>query len=135
MLLIITDDQSPFTLSCYGNEICETPHLDRLAASGMVLDQSYHMGSMSGAVCSPSRTMIMSGRTLWHLPPRGAKQLKGERNRNPAALEGTKILENVSPAAFNRAGYDTFRPAPRQRHGKPPRVQRLGRGSASLLRC
>ena len=69
ILLIVTDDQAPHTLSVYGNKVCETPHIDKLAASGMVLDQAYHMGSMSGAVCSPSRTMIMSGRTLWHLPP------------------------------------------------------------------
>jgi choline-sulfatase len=34
----------------------------------MVFDGAYHMGSFSGAVCTPSRHMIMSGRTLWHLP-------------------------------------------------------------------
>ena len=78
ILLIVTDDQSPLTLSCYGNTVCDTPHLDKLAASGIVLDQAYHMGSMRGAVCSPSRTMIMSGRTLWHLPPRGKKHRKIE---------------------------------------------------------
>ena len=61
VLFILTDDQAPHTLSVYGNKVCQTPHLDKLAASGMVLDQAYHMGSMSGAVCSPSRTMIMSG--------------------------------------------------------------------------
>ena len=76
IMVIVTDDQSPFTLSCYGNTICETPNLDEFASAGMVLDQAYHMGSMSGAVCSPSRTMIMSGRTLWHLPPRGKKNRK-----------------------------------------------------------
>ena len=83
ILLIVTDDQAPHTLSCYGNKVCETPNLDKLASSGMVLDQSYHMGSMSGAVCSPSRTMIMSGRTLWHLPPRGKKKniLKQEEGK------------------------------------------------------
>lgn len=105
ILLIVTDDQSPLTLSCYGNERCETPNLDQLAASGMVLDQAYHMGSMSGAVCSPSRTMIMSGRTLWHLPPRGKKRLKGEEGN----VDGQSILNNTIPAVFNRAGYDTFR--------------------------
>ena len=81
ILFILTDDQAPHTLSVYGNKICQTPHLDKLAASGMVLDQAYHMGSMSGAVCSPSRTMIMSGRTLWHLPPRGKKYLKNEEKK------------------------------------------------------
>ncbi|MEM0970524.1 MAG: sulfatase-like hydrolase/transferase, partial [Verrucomicrobiota bacterium] len=62
-------------------------------------------GSMSGAVCSPSRTMIMSGRTLWHLPPRGKKHLQGEVGTS----DGAEILNNTIPAVFNRAGYDTFR--------------------------
>lgn len=105
ILLIVTDDQAPHTLSCYGNKVCETPNLDKLASSGMVLDQSYHMGSMSGAVCSPSRTMIMSGRTLWHLPPRGKKHLKQEEGK----VGGQDILNNTLPAVFNRAGYETFR--------------------------
>ena len=90
ILLIVTDDQAPHTLSVYGNKVCDTPHIDKLARSGMVLDQSYHMGSMSGAVCSPSRTMIMSGRTLWHLPPRGKKHLKKEEGKTG----GQDILNN-----------------------------------------
>ena len=105
VLFILTDDQAPHTLSVYGNKVCQTPHLDKLAASGMVLDQAYHMGSMSGAVCSPSRTMIMSGRTLWHLPPRGKKHLKKEEGKT----SGPEILNNSLPAVFNRAGYETFR--------------------------
>ena len=91
ILFILTDDQAPHTLSAYGNKICQTPHLDKLAASGMGLDQAYHMGSMSGAVCSPSRTMIMSGRTLWHLPPRGKKYLKNEEGK----ATGADILNNT----------------------------------------
>ena len=105
ILFILTDDQAPHTLSVYGNKVCQTPHLDKLAASGIVLDQAYHMGSMSGAVCSPSRTMIMSGRTLWHLPPRGKKHLKQEEGK----VSGVDILNNTIPAVFNRAGYETFR--------------------------
>ena len=105
ILLIVTDDQSPLTLDCYGDKLCDTPNLDALANSGMVLDRAYHMGSMSGAVCSPSRTMIMSGRTLWHLPPRGKKRSK----RGQTDSSGDEILNNTIPAVFNRAGYDTFR--------------------------
>lgn len=105
ILLIVTDDQSPLTLSCYGNAVCQTQNLTELAATGMVLDQAYHMGSMSGAVCSPSRTMIMSGRTLWHLPPRSKKHLQ----REEGITDGKDILNHTIPAVFNRAGYETFR--------------------------
>jgi arylsulfatase A-like enzyme len=105
ILFILTDDQAPHTLSSYGNKVCQTPHIDKLASSGMVLDQAYHMGSMSGAVCSPSRTMIMSGRTLWNLPPRGKKHRKQEEGKGSRV----EILQNTLPAVFNRAGYETFR--------------------------
>src|SRR5690606_1747401 len=69
VLFILADDQSPFGLEIYDpNSTLETPHLDRLAAEGMVIERACHMGSFVGAVCTPSRHMIMSGRTLWHLP-------------------------------------------------------------------
>lgn len=100
ILFILVDDQSPFDLKLYNPlSTLETPNLDKLAAQGMVFDGAYHMGSSSGAVCTPSRHMIMSGRTVWHLPvsPWGAKT-------SPPALE-----QNTIPAVFNRAGYATMR--------------------------
>jgi choline-sulfatase len=102
ILFIIVDDQSPFDLKIYNPESAlQTPTLDRLASEGMVFDGAYHMGSFSGAVCTPSRHMVMSGRTVWHLPisPAAAKN-----NRCPDHLE----LQTI-PAVFNRAGYDTMR--------------------------
>ncbi|MBM4057456.1 MAG: hypothetical protein FJ275_04355, partial [Planctomycetes bacterium] len=69
ILFVIADDQSPLDLRVYdpGSRL-ETPVIDSLAARGMVLDAACHMGSFSGAVCTPSRHMIMTGRSLWHLP-------------------------------------------------------------------
>ena len=65
ILFILTDDQSPYTLKAYGNTVCHTPNLDRLAEEGITLTGAYHMGSWSGAVCTPSRTMMMTGRNVW----------------------------------------------------------------------
>ncbi|MBM3884186.1 MAG: sulfatase, partial [Verrucomicrobia bacterium] len=75
------------------------PNLDRLAAEGLVLDGAYHMGAFVGAVCTPSRHMIMSGRTVWHLPIG-----PGTRRYSPPDLE-----THTLPAVFNRAGYATMR--------------------------
>ena len=100
ILFILVDDQSPFDLKMYNpKSTLETPNLDKLAAQGVVFDGAYHMGSSSGAVCTPSRHMIMCGRTVWHLPvsPWAAK-------RSPPQLEQQTI-----PAVFNRAGYATMR--------------------------
>lgn len=114
IIVIVTDDQSPLTLSTYGNTICQTPHLDRLASEGLVFDAAYHMGAWAGAVCTPSRHMIMTGRTVWHIPDR---QRTGRRaqaeKRNPNEANKRFVPENLAdfsmPAIFNRAGYDTFR--------------------------
>ena len=106
ILFIIADDQSPFDFKAYDpSSPLDAPAIGRLAAEGMILDQAYHMGSMSGAVCSPSRTMVMTGRTLWHLPRRGKKHLK----REEGVTNGKEILSHTLPATFNRAGYDTMR--------------------------
>ena len=102
-LFILTDDQSPETLKVYGNTVCNTPNLDRLAAEGMHLTNAHHMGAWSGAVCTPSRTMIMTGRTVWNIPGAKGPGLNFPRNQRKAAAQQSL------PAVFNRAGYDTFR--------------------------
>lgn len=102
ILFILVDDQSPWDLKAYNPASkLDSPVLDRLARQGMVIDGAYHMGSFSGAVCTPSRHMIMSGRTLWHLPI--SPKVK-DRDLCPPKLE----LQTI-PAVFNRAGYITMR--------------------------
>ena len=100
ILFILVDDQSPFDFKFYDpKSALQSPNIDRLAAEGMVLDGAYHMGSFIGAVCTPSRHMIMTGRTVWHLPI------------GPGAKEHCPpgIVQNTIPAVFNRAGYATMR--------------------------
>ncbi len=100
-LFILVDDQSPFDLNIYDSEsILETPNIDKLAKGGMVFESARHMGSMNGAVCTPSRHMIMSGRTVWHLPP--SAEFQKQTDFNP-------IDTMTIGAVFNRAGYRTMR--------------------------
>lgn len=110
LLVIVTDDQAPQTLKAYGNRVCHTPNIDRLAAEGMTLDVAHHMGAWSGAVCTPSRHMIMTGRTVWHIP---GKKRRGRASRNPNSryplLVPPELARFTMPAVFNDAGYITFR--------------------------
>jgi arylsulfatase A-like enzyme len=100
VLVIMADDQSPYDLRAYEpKSALQTPVLDRLAAEGMVIEAAHHMGSFVGAVCTPSRHMIMSGRTVWRLPIG-----PGAKKHCPPKLE-----ENTLAAVFNRAGYATMR--------------------------
>ncbi|MCB1061381.1 MAG: sulfatase-like hydrolase/transferase [Verrucomicrobiae bacterium] len=100
VLFIIVDDQSPQDLKVYNPEsVLETPNIDRLAKEGITLDGAHQMGAFVGAVCTPSRHMVMCGRTVWHLPI-----APGSKEHCPPNLE-----ENTMAAVFNRAGYDTMR--------------------------
>jgi iduronate 2-sulfatase len=56
ILLIVSDDLTA-CLGCYGNPICRTPNLDRLAQQGVLFTRAY----CQNPVCGPSRASLMSG--------------------------------------------------------------------------
>lgn len=57
ILFIAVDDLRP-ELGCYGDSTAKSPNIDKLAASGVLFNQAY----CQQAVCSPSRTSLMTGR-------------------------------------------------------------------------
>ncbi len=57
VLFIISDDLTYHALSCYGNTVCKTPNIDRLAAQGVRFTSAY----CQGTYCGPSRASFMSG--------------------------------------------------------------------------
>ena len=67
IVLLFADDQRADAIAAYGNEFIKTPTLDRLAATGMNFRDAHVMGSIHGAVCQPSRAMLMTGRSLYHV--------------------------------------------------------------------
>ncbi len=58
VLFLVSDDLRADALGCYGNHVCQTPNIDRLARSGMVFERAYCQRVM----CGPSRRSFMSGR-------------------------------------------------------------------------
>jgi len=93
ILFFFTDDQRFNTIGALGNKNIITPNMDSLVSNGTTFTNAYIMGSMSGAVCVPSRAMLMSGRTLFHL--------EGIGEVIPA--------EHVTlPEVLQKAGYTTF---------------------------
>ena len=57
-VFIITDDISAEDISIYGNQLIETPNLERLAMRGLVFDNAY----LTTSSCSPSRISMITGR-------------------------------------------------------------------------
>lgn len=104
-LFIIVDDQSPFDLKVYDpKSALDTPNIDALAKDGLVFDGAYHMGSWSGAVCTCSRTMIMTGQSVWNIPKKSKTRKKKGQTTSPAAPRPKTL-----PDLFNEAGYATMR--------------------------
>ncbi|WP_345455311.1 sulfatase-like hydrolase/transferase [Nocardioides marinquilinus] len=58
ILVILADDLGAADLGVYGSPNIETPNLDRLAASGLRFTDGYS----AGAVCSPTRFALYTGR-------------------------------------------------------------------------
>lgn len=57
IIFLLSDDQSTYSLGCYGNKDVESPELDRLADDGMVFDRHY----VTTAICMASRASVMTG--------------------------------------------------------------------------
>lgn len=58
ILLILADDMGYGDMGCMGSQHLATPHLDALAASGILCSQAY----VVSPVCSPSRAGLITGR-------------------------------------------------------------------------
>ncbi|NIP94321.1 MAG: sulfatase-like hydrolase/transferase, partial [Akkermansiaceae bacterium] len=48
VLFIISDDLTYTALSCYGNKVCPTPNIDRIAARGTRFTRAYCQGTYCG---------------------------------------------------------------------------------------
>nr|WP_257784469.1 sulfatase [Tsuneonella dongtanensis] len=65
ILIVMTDDQSWPHASAYGSDLVDTPAFDRIARSGVLLDN----GWVSAPSCGPSRASLITGQDFWRLGP------------------------------------------------------------------
>ncbi|MGC9453083.1 MAG: sulfatase-like hydrolase/transferase [Oceanipulchritudo sp.] len=93
ILFVLTDDQRFDTIGALGNPEIRTPNMDRLVAMGTSFTQAHIPGGTCGAICCPSRAMLHTGRTLFHLDG------VGERIPEEHVTLGEQ---------FRNAGYQTF---------------------------
>ena len=59
VILFLADDLGYGDLGCFGNSVIQSPNLDAFAKQGVRLTQCYS----ASAVCSPSRSALLTGRT------------------------------------------------------------------------
>ncbi|MBP8256270.1 MAG: sulfatase-like hydrolase/transferase [Opitutaceae bacterium] len=96
ILVLFADDYCHEVLHAMGDPVVQTPNLDRLVARGTVFTHAYNMGSWAPAVCIASRTMLMTGRSLW------------DARRIYSRLESEREAGQLWPQLLGAAGYRTF---------------------------
>lgn len=101
VVFIITDNQSAWTLGCYGNSDIRTERLDRLAAEGLRFENAFCVNP----VCSPNRATYLTG--LMPSQHGVHNWLGGER---PDAQMGTDAYCTIEefdtlPERFASSGY------------------------------
>jgi len=103
ILLVVADDLGFTDLGSFGGEI-ETPNLDALAASGVILTQFY-----VAPTCSPTRSMLLSG-TDSHLAGLGnmAYELRANQRGNPGYEGYLNFRVAALPELLYDAGYHTY---------------------------
>ena len=90
ILFILTDDQRFDTLGCTGNPVIKTPHIDRLAADGVVFDSMF----CTTSICAISRASFMLGQY--------ERRHKIDSFRKPYSPEQ---LANSFPMLLRQRGY------------------------------
>lgn len=97
VIFILADDMGYGDLGCYGQQLIETPNIDKLASGGIRFTQFY----AGTSVCAPSRASLMTGLHTGHTPIRGNYEIKPEGQLPlPAATF-------IMPEMFKAAGYKT----------------------------
>ena len=98
IILIMADDLGYGDIGCYGSKTIQTPAIDRLAAEGLKFTD-YHS---NGAVCTPTRAALMTGRYQQRAGLEGVIYVQGETRQTGMSTDETTIAE-----VFKNAGYVT----------------------------
>jgi N-acetylglucosamine-6-sulfatase len=90
MIFILIDDMRFDSLSCMGHPFLKTPHLDRMAAGGMLFEHAF----VTTSLCSPSRASVLSGQYA---------------HRHGVLDNSTALPASVPtfPVELKKAGYET----------------------------
>ena len=96
IVFIMADDLGYADVSCYGRPDISTPNIDRLAAKGVRFLQAY----ANSAVCSATRTALITGRYQYRLPIGLEEPLAGRE-------VGLPPDHPTLPSLLKKAGYGT----------------------------
>ncbi|VXB00413.1 sulfatase-like hydrolase/transferase [Maribacter litoralis] len=95
-IFLFADDYTYDAINALGNAEIKTPNLDRLVTTGTTFTNAYNMGAWNGAVCVASRSMIISGLSVW------------DAQKKYEAWKKDQDLEHTWGQYMKAAGYETY---------------------------
>lgn len=102
VLYLMSDQHSRAVAGCYGHEVCRTPNMDQLAASGVLFQNAF----CASPLCGPSRVAWLTGT---HPHTNGVITHNNSRHRSGRSYRVT-INPQTPPLveSLRRAGYQTM---------------------------
>lgn len=91
IIFILSDDHAYQAISAYGYGLNHTPHIDSLAAGGMLFTRCF----VNNSLCAPSRAAILTGKY---------SNLNGIRGNGDEVFDGSQL---TFPRLLHQAGYQT----------------------------
>ena len=98
IVFIMADDLGYGDIGPFGQRLYRTPHLDRLAAECTRFTHYY----AGGSVCSPTRSVLMTGQHTGHTRIRGNHGVAG-LSRVPLRAEDVTVAEVLKGAGYATA--------------------------------
>lgn len=95
IIYIMADDLGYGDIGAYGQQLFQTPHIDRLAREGILFTDHY----AGTCVCAPSRAVLMTGRHMGKVKVRGNKQAEPS-GQFPLPASEVTVAEAVKPAGY-----------------------------------
>ena len=96
IIFILTDDQGYGDLSCHGNPVLKTPHIDRLHAEGVRLT-NYHVSP----TCAPTRCALLTGRHMGHAAIRDNQQrAPGAEGQHPMPRDTVTVAQLLKKSGY-----------------------------------
>ena len=96
IILVFSDDQRYNTIRALGGKEVITPHLDSLVSAGTTFTRAYNMGGWHGAICVASRTMLLTGLSVW------------DAHRSERKLDDMVATSGLWAQQLRNAGYETY---------------------------
>jgi arylsulfatase A-like enzyme len=96
-IFILSDDQRFDAIGYDSNYKVKTPNLDKLARNGAVFTNTYNMGAWGGAICVASRSMLITGKSVWNV-----------KTQLQDSSKLSKTIQNSWPRVFKKNGYNTY---------------------------